>query len=108
MRGIFFANFWLSEQIALFNQKDSNYHVILERCGYGNDLEDFARLTSVQVGAGKGPDILCGDNLLQDYLGGMLDKGALEVLNPYMAASGIREEDFFPLVFSARGRASSA
>lgn len=101
LRGIFFADFWLAEQIAVFNRENSQYHVVMESCGYGNDLEDFARLTSVQVGAGKGPDILCGDYLLHDYLGGMLDKGALEVLNPYMEASGIREEDYFPLVFSS-------
>ena len=101
LRGIFFADSWLSKQVALFNQKSSDYHVIMEVCGYGNDLENFSRLTSVQVGAGKGPDILCGDYLLQDYLDGMMDKGALEVLNPYMEASGIREENYFPLTFSA-------
>lgn len=92
---------WLSEQVALFNRGNDKYHVILENCGYGNDLEDFRRLTSVQAGAGKGPDILCGQNLLQGYLEGMLGKGALEVLNPYLEASGIREEDYFPLTFSA-------
>lgn len=101
VRGIFSVDFWLSEQVNLFNQGDSNYHVILENCGYGNDLEDFARLTSVQVGAGKGPDILCGDYLLHDYINGMVEKGALEELSPYMEASGIREEDYFPLVFAA-------
>ena len=100
VRGIFFVDFWLSEQVNLFNQGDSDYYVILETCGYGNDLEDFARITSVQVGAGKGPDILCGDYLLHDYINGMLDKDALEELNPYMESSGIREEDYFPLVFA--------
>lgn len=75
--------------------------MILESCGYSNDLKDFARLTSVQVGAGKEPDILCEDNLLQEYLIGIPDKEALKVLNPYMTASGIREEDYFPLVFSS-------
>lgn len=73
----------------------------MESCGYSNDLKDFARLTSVQVGAGKEPDILCEDNLLQEYLIGIPDKEALKVLNPYMTASGIREEDYFPLVFSS-------
>ncbi len=101
VRGIFEVDYWLSEKVALFNQKGSDYHVILESCGYSNDVEDFARLTSVQVGAGKGPDILCGSELLQDYISGMMEKGALEKLNPYMEASGIREEDYFPLTFSA-------
>ncbi len=101
VRGIFNEEYWLSEKAALFNQKGSDYHVILETCGYGNDVEDYARLTSVQVGAGKGPDILCGSEFLQDYISGMMEKGALEELNPYMEASGIREEDYFPLTFSA-------
>lgn len=103
LRAVFYNDTctWLAEQIALFNRGNSEYQVILESCGYGNDLEDFSRLTSVQVGAGKGPDILCGDYLLHDYLEGMLAKGALEVLNPYLEASGIREEDYFPLAFSA-------
>lgn len=102
LRAMFFGDAtWLLEQIALFNRENDKYHIVLENCGYGNDLEDFRRLTSVQVGAGKGPDILCGQNLMQGYLEGMLEKGALEVLNPYMEASGIREEDYFPLTFSA-------
>ena len=101
VRAVFEDDFWLSEKVALFNQKSRDYHVVLESCGYGNDVEDYARLTSVQVGAGKGPDILCGSELLQGYLSGMMEKGALEELNLYMEASGIREEDYFPLAFSA-------
>lgn len=101
VRAVFEDDFWLSEKVILFNQKSKDYHVVLETCGYNNDVEDYARLTSVQVGAGKGPDILCGSELLQDYVGGMMAKGALEELNPYMEASGIREEDYFPLTFSA-------
>ncbi len=101
VRAVFEDDFWLSEKVALFNQKSRDYHVVLESCGYGNDVENYARLTSVQVGAGKGPDILCGSELLQDYVSGMMEKGALEELNPYMEASGIREEDYFPLAFSA-------
>ena len=100
LRGVFEQDSWLSDIVALFNRKSKDYHVVLETCGSGNDAEDFARLTSVQIGAGKGPDILCGSALLSDYISGMLEKGALEVLNPYMEASGIREEDYFPLVFS--------
>lgn len=101
LRGVFFADTWLGKEITRFNQENDDYFVVAEICGAGNDVEDFARLTSVQVGAGKGPDILCGDYLLHDYIGGMTDKGALEALNPYMEASGIREEDYFPLVFSS-------
>lgn len=87
--------------IALFNQKNSSYHVILEECVNQENLEDFARLTSVQMNAGNGPDLLYGSDLMADYVSGMLEKGALEDLKPYMEADGIREEDYFPLVFSA-------
>jgi len=102
VRGLFYNDAWIGERAARFNRENGTYHVILEDCGLGNDEEDFARLTSVQIGAGKGPDILCGV-LVRDYLdiAGMLEKGALEALNPYMEASGIREEDYFPLTFAS-------
>jgi len=90
---------WLGIKTSSFNAENSTYHVVLESCGSGNDGDEFSRLTSVQVGSGKGPDILCGDIGL-DYIAGMLEKGALEDLAPYMKASGIREEDYFPLAFS--------
>ncbi len=98
LRGIRTAS-WLADRTAEFNRENDEYHVVIEDCGEGNDEEDFARLTSVQIGAGKGPDILCG-GLLEGYILGMLEKGALEELNPYMDASGIREEDYFPMAFS--------
>ena len=99
LRGVFRGNRWIAERVALFNRRSSDYHVVIEDCG-NNDPDDFARLTSVQIGSGKGPDILCGQRLLQDYIAGLLDKGALEELNVYMEASGVREEDYFPLAFS--------
>lgn len=99
LRGQFNADGWLSTQAALFNRTNSDYHVILEDCGGGNDPDDFARLTSIQIAAGKGPDIVYG-GLMQDYIAGMVEKGALEDLSPYMEKSGIREEDYFPFAFS--------
>ena len=98
-RGLFRNDSWFGERVAWFNRESENYHVVLEDCGSGNDAEDFARLTSVQIGAGKGPDILYG-YFLEDYIDGMLKKGALEKLNPYLETSGIREEDYFPLTFN--------
>lgn len=96
-----FADDDFKKDIALFNQKSGIYHVILEECVNQENLEDFARLTSVQMNAGNGPDLLYGSDLMADYISGMLEKGALEDLKPYMEADGIREEDYFPLVFSA-------
>lgn len=98
-RGQIDADSWLGERIARFNRENSDYHIILEDCGIDNDLQDFARLTSVQMGAGKGPDILYGD-FMEDYMSGLLQKGALEELTPWLEASGIREEDYFSTVFT--------
>ncbi len=89
---------WLPRQISSFNQSNETYYVIVEDCGPGNDPEDFARLTSVQIASGKGPDILYG-RLMQDYVSGMIEKGSLEDLRPYMEKSGIREDDYFPFTF---------
>lgn len=100
VRGVFWQDDWFMKKVNQFNNESSNYHVIVEDCIDGRDQEDFFRITSVQIGAGKGPDILCGSQMPQGYVSGMLEKGALEELSPYMEASGIREEDYFPLTFA--------
>ena len=97
LRGYISAVSWLSKQINSFNQQNETYHVVTEAYT-GNDIEELARLTSVQIASGKGPDILCG-GLMKEYISGMLEKGALEDLRPFMEKSGIREEDFFPFTF---------
>ncbi len=99
IRGTWGIDQWVSERAAWFNRENDTYHVILEDCGSGQ-VEDFARLTSIQMAAGKGPDILCGEKLLQDYVDGMLEKGAFEELSTYMADSGLKEEEYFPLTFA--------
>lgn len=101
VRGGYWVDGTFREQVSQFNMKNSTYQVIVEDCTDPEALEDFARLTSVQMNAGKGPDILYGDDLMEDYIAGMLEKGALEDLKPYMEADGVREEDYFPLTFSA-------
>ncbi len=90
---------WLTTPVAEFNKNSEEYHVVLEDCGLRNDIDDFARLTSIQIATGKGPDILSG-SLMQDYLYGLMETGALEDLRPYLEKSGIREEDFFPFTFN--------
>lgn len=92
---------WITNKICQFNMKSDTYQVILENSFEAREWEDFFRLTGVQIATGKGPDILCGDNMPQGYISGMLEKGALEDLAPYMEASGIREEDYFPLTFAS-------
>ncbi len=89
---------WLARQVNSFNQSNKTYVVIVE--SQAEDREDLARLTSVQIASGHGPDIILGD-LMQEYIPGMLEKGALEDLSPYLEKSGIRVEDYFPFTFSA-------
>lgn len=101
VRGGYWVDYIFREQVSQFNMENSTYQVIVEDCTDPEALEDFGRLTSVQMNAGKGPDILYGDDLMEDYIAGMLEKGALEDLKPYMERDGVREEDYFPLTFSA-------
>ena len=89
---------WLTDQVNSFNRQSETYHVVVEDCGLGNDAEDFARLTSIQLASGKGPDIIYS-SLMKDYMPGLMEKGALEDLRPYMERSGIRQEDYFPFTF---------
>ena len=101
VRGGYWVDYIFREQVSQFNMENSTYQIIVEDCTDPEALEDFARLTSVQMNAGKGPDILYGADLMEDYIAGMLEKGALEDLKPYMERDGVREEDYFPLTFSA-------
>lgn len=98
IRGGLSTDGWIAGQAALFNAQSDTYHVIIEGCGL-DEMGDYARLTSIQIATGGGPDILCGE-LLEDYLAGMLEKGALEDLSPYLEGSGIRTEDYFPFTFN--------
>ncbi len=100
VRGRLSGNKWFGNRVIQFNRENSTYHVVVEDCGSGNNEEDFARLTSIQIGAGGGPDIING-SLMRDYMEGLLDKGALEDLTPYMEVSGVREEEYFPLAFGS-------
>lgn len=97
MRGFHFNNIWIKDAVAAFNRSNDTYYISLEEAE--GDLEDFTTQTSVQIAAGGGPDLLYGE-VLSDYIQGMLDKGGFEDLAPYMAASGIKEEDYFPIAFS--------
>ena len=91
---------WLKQQVVQFNQQSSSYIVALDECPEGTEAEDFARQTSIEMTAGRGPDLLFGD-VLGDYVYGAIQKGALADMAPYMEASGIREEDYFPSAFGA-------
>ena len=101
---------WLKRQIVRFNQENSVYYVVAEELGrgdgtgeaeYADAMEDYIRQTSIQLATGKGPDILFGEKVLGDNVIDIIEKGILEDLKPYMESTGVREEDYFPLAFSA-------
>ncbi len=98
MRGFHFNNGWIKTAVENFNRQSEAYFISLEEAG-GKDWDDFATQTSIEIASGGGPDILFGE-VMSDYIQGMIDKGGLEDLMPYMEASGIGEEDYFPAVFS--------
>lgn len=109
MRGESFGS-WAVNRVNRFNQENDTYYVVLEdfyRTGqkwatYKSDFEDFVRKNSIEVAAGKGPDIFFGSSILGDAVISLIEKGAFVDLAPFMEADGIREEDYFPVTFCRR------
>lgn len=81
-----------------FNKENEVYYVALEECEEGIDVEDFKQQTNVQLGTGKGADIIFGSAI--EDVEALMEKGGLEDLRPWMEASEIKEDDFFPITFS--------
>lgn len=101
---------WVRQQISKFNQENETYHIVTEEwivadglmaAEFEESLKDYVRRLSIEIAAGKGPDILIGEEILGGNVMDMIEKGVLEDLRPYMERSGIREEDYFPIAFSA-------
>ena len=90
---------WLKRQIDLFNQSNDTYYAVLEERGEGTAYSDFLTETNLKLAAGKGADIICEDALSGDIYS-MIDNGVFVDLPPFMEASGIREEDYFPAAFA--------
>lgn len=101
---------WAINRVNRFNQENDTYYVVLEdfyRTGplwasYDSDFEDFVRKTSIEIAAGKGPDIFMGASIFGDAVISLIEKGAFADLAPFMEAEGIREEDYFPVTFCRR------
>ena len=101
---------WVRKQISRFNQENETYHIVIEEwiaadglstAEYEESLKDYVTRLNIEIAAGKGPDILIGEKILGGNVMDMIAKGVLEDLRPYMERSGIREEDYFPIAFSA-------
>lgn len=91
---------WVKAQAREFNRRNADWQVVLEEFAASNavDLEEYARLTSVQLATGKGPDMFYG-SFLDSYMSGMIEKGAVLNMTPWIDASGLCREAYLPLVF---------
>ena len=90
---------WIKGCARRFNEQSEEWYIKLEECGGDYELwGDYAKKTSVEIAAGKGPDILYGD-VLMDYAYGVFEKGGFADLSPYLEASGLNKDDFFPCTF---------
>jgi len=87
---------WLLEGSIRFNKENSEYYVAVEGRQKGEDAIAFRERTDMEFALGKGPDMVVA--VLKDPQS-LAVKGALEDLSPYMEASGVREEDYFPAAF---------
>lgn len=96
------ASNWLKAQAAAFNSSSPSWRVVLEEPGSSGapDADEYARQTSIEIAAGKGPDILCGD-LMGEYFESLAGKGALVDLSPYFENSGIHKGDLLPSAFGS-------
>ena len=94
---------WVKEKIREFNQQNESYYLILkyataEAGANVNELTEYGQMIAMQMGTGKGPDILVSYAL--NFVDDLAGKGGIVDLAPYMAESGMREEDYFPSAFS--------
>lgn len=100
---------WIKRQIHRFNQESDTYYIVVEEYGipenmseteYDTAVEDFVTLVGVRTAAGKGPDIFVGAKILGGDVDGMVERGVLEDLRPYMERSGILTDEYFPMTFN--------
>ena len=77
-----------------FNQENDRYFVELTTYHLGDELGDAHTRIAAEVATGGGPDILYEDVFHVNQ--GILDKGTLVDLTPYLEESGITQESDFP------------
>ena len=89
----------MQEAAYRFNKKNEKYYVELRTCHYGAELGTMRDRLAVEVGAGDGPDIMTAD--VFPVTQAIMDSGVLADLTPYMEASGITPEIYFPAYAAA-------
>lgn len=83
------ANTWLKETVNGFNRQSADYFIRLEEPMGESDEERL----SVEIIAGRGPDIISGNVLKVNE--SILKKGVLVDLAPGLDAMGITDEEYF-------------
>jgi len=77
-----------------FNNESDQYYVELIKYDVGSELEDIRTKLAMEIGSGKGPDIMFEDVFPVSQA--ILEKGVLVDLSPYLLASDITEDKYFP------------
>ena len=85
----------IRECVALFNEQSDEYVVELDTVT--NIVYRFQEETYADLMIGLGADIFTVDSLSDVY--SLVNTGIMADLTPYLAASGILEEDYFPFAF---------
>lgn len=90
---------WMAERITEFNRTNGTYRVVIEQTRFSEeDFEDFRQRTDMEIGAGKGADMIFG--IVSYNFSALQEKGALADLAPYLEKSGTIKEDYFPAAFA--------
>lgn len=91
---------WMLGCITQFNQTNESYHIVPEQPSLEDldTMKDFQQRTDMEIGAGKGADLIVGQASYDFYA--LLKQGALEDLSPYLERSGINRADYFPAAFA--------
>ena len=84
----------LTDIAVQFNKENEKYFVEMRTCPWGEELGTMRDRILVEVGAGGGPDILTDDVFPATQE--IMDSGVLVDLTPYLEASGITPEKYFP------------
>ena len=85
----------IKECVYLFNEQSEEYVVLLD--SMTGDVHYFLEKTYDDLTGGLGADIFTVDSLYDAY--SLVDTGIVADLKPYLEASGIREDDYFPFAF---------
>ncbi|MCM1189858.1 MAG: ABC transporter substrate-binding protein [bacterium] len=91
-----FSSSWLENAVAAFNRKNDTYFIQLLQSGFGEELVTCRQRMSVEIVAGRGPDLFTGDVFAINET--MIQKGYIENLAPKLEEWGITDEEYFPSI----------